>query len=80
MAKLGAGSRIFAYWPNKMEAGSPADLQAALINAGLPTDDARRRTTCIVRSNDPIETRTYTYIRGQIVPVANVKNSEASAE
>ena len=63
-----------------MEAGSPADLQAALINAGLLTEDARRRTTRIVRSNGPVETRTYTYIRGQIVPVANVKSSAASAE
>ena len=72
--------RIFTYWPNKMEAGRAADLHAALINAGLSSDEARRRTTCIVRSNDPVEARAYTYIRDQIVPVANVRTPAVSAE
>lgn len=73
---VGAGW-IFTYWPNEMEAGNPADLQAAPINAGLLTDDARRRKTYIVRSNDPIDARAYTYISGQIVPVANQAGTAA---
>ena len=66
--------RIFTYYPNQMEEdGSAADLQSTLMTAGLPPDLARRRTTCIVRSNDPIEARAYTHLgpAGEIVPVAN---------
>ena len=73
--------RIFTYYPNQMEEdGSAADLQSTLMTAGLPPDLVRRRTTCIVRSNDPVEARAYTYIAGQIVPVANVKTPTASAD
>ena len=71
--------RIFTYWPGKMEAGRAADLQAALMNASLSPDDAQRRTTCIVRSNDPIEARAYTPLgpAGEIVPVANQGGTSA---
>ena len=66
-------SRIFTYWPNKTDgAGRPAGLEAALVNAGLTSTEARRRTTCTVRSDDPVEARAYTFIAGKLIPVANV--------
>ena len=64
--------RIFTYSPGKTDTdGNTVNLEAVLNAAGWTADEARRRTTCIVRSNDPIEARAYTYISGQIVPVAN---------
>ena len=49
---------IFPYWPGKTDPdGSPAGLEADLMDAGLSPDAARRRTTCLVRSNDPVEVR-----------------------
>ena len=66
-------SRIFSYWPNKTDgAGRAADLEAALVNAGLTSTEARRRATCTVRSDDPVKARAYTFLAGQLVPVANV--------
>ena len=66
-------SRIFTYWPNKTDGfGRPAGLEAALVNAGLTSPEARRRTTCTVRSDDPVEARAYTFIAGQLIPVANI--------
>ena len=62
---------IFSYWPNKTVGGLSANLQAALIAAGKPEDEARRRTTCEVSSADPIAVRGYTRFGGQptLVPV-----------
>ena len=62
---------IFSYWPNKMVDGMSADLQAALMAAGKPVEEARRRTTCEVSSADPIAVRGYTRFNGQptVVPV-----------
>ena len=66
-------SRIFTYWPNKTDgAGRPAGLEAALVNAGLTSPEARRRTTCTVRSDDPVEARAYTFFAGELTPVANI--------
>ena len=66
-------NRIFTYWPNKTDgSGRVADLEAALVDAGLTSTEARRRTTCTVRSDDPVEARAYTFLAGQLVPVANV--------
>ena len=64
--------QIFTYWPTKTNPdGSPAGLEAALVDAGLSAEAARRRTTCVIRSDDPVESRAYTRIAGEIVPVAN---------
>lgn len=64
--------RIFAYWPGKTDAaGRSADFETALVEAGLTASEARARTTCTVRSNDPVQARAYTFIAGQILPVAN---------
>ena len=71
-------SRIFTYWPNKTDgAGRAAGLEAALVNAGLTSTEARRRTTCTVRSNDPVKARAYTFLAGQLVPVANVNTVQS---
>ena len=66
-----APKTIFSYWPNKTVDGLSADLQAALIAAGKPEDEVRRRTTCEVSSADPIAVRGYTRFAGQptLVPV-----------
>ena len=67
-----APKTIFTYWPNKTATdGTAADLQAALIAAGKPPEEARRRTTCEVSSADPIAVRGYTRFNGQptLVPV-----------
>ena len=63
--------QIFSYWPTKMLNGIPAGLEAELVDAGLSAEAARRRTTCVIRSDDPVEARAYTRIAGEIVPVAN---------
>ena len=61
--------RIFTYAPGKTDTGgNTASLEAVLNAAGLTADEARRRTTCIVRSNDPIEARAYTYITARLFP------------
>ena len=65
--------RIFSYWPAKTESdGTSANLQAALMEAGKMEDEARRRTTCEVFSDDEIAVRGYTLFSGQptLVPVA----------
>ncbi len=66
-----APKTIFSYWPNKTVDGMSADLQAALMAAGKPVEEARRRTTCEVSSADPIAVRGYTRFNGQppLVPV-----------
>ena len=70
--------RIFTYYPNKTDAaGRPAGLEAALVDAGLTSTEARRCTTCTVRSGDPVKARAYTFIAGQLVPVANVNTVTA---
>ena len=64
--------RIFSYFPGKMEGGRVANLEATLVEEGdLSEEDARRRTTCVIRSNDPVEARAYTRISGEFVPVVN---------
>ena len=64
--------RIFTYWPGKTDMGRVADFEAALVEeGGLTPEAARRRTTCVIRSNDPVEARAYTILNGDVVPVAN---------
>ena len=71
--------RIFAYWPGKTDSvGRSADFEAALVNAGLTASEARAHTTCTVRSNDPVQARAYTFLAGQILPVANHSPSASS--
>ena len=66
-----APKTIFSYWPNKTVDGLSANLQDALMAAGKPVEEARRRTTCEVSSADPIAARGYTRFNGQptLVPV-----------
>ena len=66
-----APKTIFTYWPNKTVNGTSANLQDALMAAGKPVEEARRRTTCEVSSADPIAVRGYTRFNGQptVVPV-----------
>lgn len=72
---------IFPYWPGKTDPdGSPAGLEAALVDAGLDPDAARRRTTCLVRSNDPVEVRAYTRLGGEVIPVANQAGTSISTD
>ena len=68
-----APKTIFSYWPNKTaDDGTAADLEAALIAQGKTEEEARRRTTCEVFSNDEVAVRGYTLFGGQptLVPVA----------
>ena len=46
-------------------------MEAVLGIAGKMKDEARRRTTCIVHSNDPVKARVYMRLAGEIIPVAN---------
>ena len=63
--------RIFSYWPGKMENGESANLQAALMKADKPEDEARRRTTCEVFSDDEVAVRGYTrFGNDTLIPVA----------
>ena len=65
--------RIFSYWPAKRASdGTSANLQAALMEAGKLEDEARRRTTCEVFSDDEISGRGYALFSGQpmLIPVA----------
>ncbi len=67
-----APETTFTYWPDKRTADrTPADFAAALIAAGKPEAEARRRTTCQVFSTDPVDVRAYTQLGGAVVPVAN---------
>ena len=78
-----APKTIFSYWPNKTAPdGTAADLQATLIAAGKPEDEARRRTTCEVFSPDPLTVRGYTLFGGQptLVPVAEPARPDVAAE
>ena len=78
-----APKTIFSYWPNKTATdGTAADLQAALIAAGKPVEEARRRTACEVFSPDPLTVRGYTRFGGQptFVPVAEPARPDVSGE
>ncbi len=77
-----APKTIFSYWPNKTVAGLSANLEAALIAAGKPEDEARRRTTCEVFSPDPLTVRGYTLFGGQptLVPVAEPARPDVAGE
>ena len=67
-----APETIVTYWPGRTATdGTPADFAAALIGAGKPEAEARRRTTCQVFSTDPVDVRGYTQVGGAVVPVAN---------
>ena len=76
-----APKTIFSYWPNKTVGGLSANLQAALVAAGKPEDEARRRTTCEVFSPDPLTVRGYTLF-GQptLVPVAEPARPDVAGE
>ena len=66
-----APETIHTYWPGQTRAdGTPDDLAAALIAAGMAEADARQRTTCRVFSADPLDVRAYTRVGQDIVPVA----------
>ena len=62
---------IFSYWPNKTVDGRDANLQAALMEVGKTEEEARRRTTCEMFSDDEIAVRGYTLFSGQqtLIPV-----------
>ena len=59
------------YYREYFDDDTDPSLEAALIAAGKPEDEARRRTTCEVSSADPIAVRGYTRFNGQspFVPV-----------
>ena len=76
-----APKTIFSYWPNKTVNGTSANLQAALIAAGKPVEEARRRTTCEVFSPDPLTVRGYTLFGDPtLVPVAEPARPDVSGE
>ena len=77
-----APKTIFSYWPNKTVGGLSANLEAALVAAGKPEDEARRRTTCEVFSPDPLTVRGYTLFGGQptLVPVAEPARPDVAGE
>ena len=60
--------QIFTYWPSPDGTGLD---DALVLEGGMSPEAARRRTTCVIRSNDPVEARGYTRVAGAIVPVAN---------
>ena len=61
---------IFAYYQNK-PAAQGGDFEAALVAAGMPPENARRRTTCEVSSPDPIRVQAYTRFGSDtLIPVA----------
>ncbi len=67
-----APETIHTYWPGQTRAdGTPDDLAAALIAAGMAEADARQRTTCRVFSPDPLDVRAYTRVGQDVVPVAS---------
>ena len=76
-----APKTIFTYWPNKTVDGTSANLQAALMAAGKPVEEARRRTTCEVFSPDPLTVRGYTLFGDPtLVPVAEPARPAVSGE
>lgn len=61
---------IFTYYQNKPQTEG-GDFEAALVAAGMPTENARRRTTCEISSPDPIRVRAYTWFGSDtLIPVA----------
>ena len=67
-----APETIFSYWPGRTAAdGTPDNLAAALVAAGKPEAEARRRTTCQVFSTDPVDVRGYTQLDETVIPVKN---------
>ena len=76
-----APKTIFTYWPNKMVGGLSANLQDALMAAGKPPEEARRRTTCEVFSPDPLTVRGYTLFGDPtLVPVTEPARPDVSGE
>ena len=66
-----APETINTYWPGQTRAdGTPDNLAAALIAAGMAEADAQQRTTCRVYSADPLDARAYTRVGQDVVPVA----------
>ncbi len=66
-----APETIHTYWPGQTRAdGTPDDLAAALVAAGMAEAAARQRTTCRVYSADPLDVRAYTRVGQDVVPVA----------
>ena len=67
-----APETINTYWPGRTRAdGTPDNVAAALIAAGMAEADARQRTTCRVFSADPLDVRAYTRVGQDVVPVAH---------
>ena len=67
-----APETINTYWPGRTRAdGTPDNLAAALVAAGMAEADARQRTTCRVFSADPLDVRAYTRVGQDVVPVAH---------
>ena len=67
-----APETINTYWPGQTRAdGTPDNVAAALIGAGMAEADARQRTTCRVYSADPLDVRAYTRVGQDVVPVAH---------
>ena len=67
-----APETISTYWPGRTRAdGTPDNLAAALIAAGMTEADAQQRTTCRVFSADPLDVRAYTRVGQDVVPVAH---------
>ena len=67
-----APETISTYWPGRTRAdGTPDNLAAALIAAGMAEADAQQRTTCRVYSADPLDVRAYTRVGQDVVPVAH---------
>lgn len=59
--------QIFRCWPGKT---NPNASEVGL-EAGTTAEEARHQTTCMVRSNNPVEARAYTRFGGEMIPVAN---------
>ena len=67
-----APETIHTYWPGQTRAdGTPDNLAAALVAAGMAEADAQQRTTCRVYSADPLDVRAYTRVGQDVVPVAH---------
>ncbi len=67
-----APETIHTYWPGRTRAdGTPDDLAAALVAAGMAEAVAQQRTTCRVYSADPLDVRAYTRVGQDVVPVAS---------
>ena len=67
-----APETIGTYWPGQTRVdGTPDNLAAALVAAGMAEADAQQRTTCRVYSADPLDVRAYTPVGQDVVPVAH---------